>query len=77
MRLTGPDVGSHHTKRYSAEDGVVYRHRTNVETIVLDREAAAHEIAESLPKEETVVPKVDLFLPEALKDAVFVGHLVR
>ena len=68
LRLSGPN----HTKRY--EDNV-YRHRTNVENVVLDREAAAHQIAESLPKEE-VVPKVDLFLPEALRDAIFVGHLV-
>lgn len=73
LRLSGPNA----TKAYENTDGsTVYRHRTNVETVVLDREKAAHEIAESLPKEETVVPKVDLFLPEALRDAVFVGHLV-
>ncbi|KAL3795263.1 hypothetical protein HJC23_008348 [Cyclotella cryptica] len=75
LRLTGPDFGAHHTKRYD-ESLEIYRHRTNVETIVLDREAAAHQIAESLPKQEDIVPKVDLFLPEALKDAIFVGHLV-
>ena len=75
LRLTGPDSGTHPTKRYD-ESLEIYRHRTNVETVVLDREAAAHQIAESLPKEEDVVPKVDLFLPEALRDAIFVGHLV-
>lgn len=81
LRLTGPNA----TKRYrdanndssaSSADDAVYRHRTNVETVVLDREKAAHEIAESLPEAESDVPKVDLFLPEALKDSVFVGHLV-
>ena len=52
------------------------RKRTNIENVVLDREVAAHEIAEALPKEITTVPRVDLFIPEALKDAVFVGHVV-
>jgi inorganic pyrophosphatase/exopolyphosphatase len=73
LRLTGPNS----TKQYENTDGsTVYRHRTKVETVVLDREEAAHQIAQSLPQEETVVPRVDLFLPEALKDAIFVGHLV-
>jgi len=72
LRLTGPDG---RTKRYDDEHGIV-RKRTNIENVVLDREAAAHEIADALPKEITTVPKVDLFVPEALKDAVFVGHLV-
>lgn len=72
LRLAGSDGK---TKRYDDEHGIV-RKRTNIENVVLDREAAAHEIAEALPKEITVVPKVDLFVPEALKDAVFVGHLV-
>ncbi|KAL3804917.1 hypothetical protein HJC23_006689 [Cyclotella cryptica] len=75
LRLTDPDSGAHYTKRYD-NSLEIYRHHTNVETIVLDREAAAHQIAESLPKEDDIVPKVDLFLPEALKDAIFVGHLV-
>jgi manganese-dependent inorganic pyrophosphatase len=71
LRLSGPNA----TKRYD-ESSTVYRHRTNVENVVLDREVAAHQIASSLPKQTSVVPQVDLFLPEALKDAVFVGHLV-
>ncbi|KAL9185808.1 hypothetical protein ACHAXT_003585 [Thalassiosira profunda] len=72
IRLAGADGKS---KRYDDEHGIV-RKRTNIETVVLDREVAAHEIAEALPKEISVVPKVDLFVPEALKDAIFVGHLV-
>mmetsp|Transcript_15435 Transcript_15435/g.33429 ORF Transcript_15435/g.33429 Transcript_15435/m.33429 type:complete len:473 (+) Transcript_15435:63-1481(+) len=72
LRLTGPDG---QTKRYDDEHGIV-RKRTNIEKVVLDREVAAHEIAEALPKEISTVPKVDLFLPEALKDAIFVGHIV-
>ena len=72
LRLTGPDG---QTKRYDDEHGIV-RKRTNIEKVVLDREVAAHEIAEALPKEITTVPKVDLFVPEALNGAIFVGHLV-
>mmetsp|Transcript_22593 Transcript_22593/g.48977 ORF Transcript_22593/g.48977 Transcript_22593/m.48977 type:complete len:487 (+) Transcript_22593:166-1626(+) len=71
LRLTGPD-GSQ-TKRY--DDGI-FRKRTNIENVVLDRQDAAREITEALPEEITVVPKVDLYAPDALKDAVFVGHLV-
>lgn len=70
LRLTGPDG---QTKQYN--DGIV-RKRTNIEKVVLEREVAAHEIATALPKEITTVPKIDLFVPEALKDAIFVGHLV-
>lgn len=72
LRLAGTDGK---TKRYDDEHGIV-RKRTNIENVVLDREVAAHEIAEALPKEITTVPRVDLFIPEALKDAVFVGHVV-
>eukprot|EP00585_Thalassiosira_rotula_P011559 CAMPEP_0196143934 /NCGR_PEP_ID=MMETSP0910-20130528/14141_1 /TAXON_ID=49265 /ORGANISM="Thalassiosira rotula, Strain GSO102" /LENGTH=96 /DNA_ID=CAMNT_0041405453 /DNA_START=5 /DNA_END=291 /DNA_ORIENTATION=+ len=49
LRLTGPDG---RTKRYDDEHGIV-RKRTNIENVVLDREAAAHEIADALPKEIT------------------------
>mmetsp|Transcript_33976 Transcript_33976/g.82167 ORF Transcript_33976/g.82167 Transcript_33976/m.82167 type:complete len:481 (-) Transcript_33976:162-1604(-) len=72
LRLTGPDGL---TKRYDDDHGIV-RKRTNIEKVVLEREAAAHEIATALPKEITTVPKVDLWIPEALKEVVFVGHLV-
>lgn len=71
LRLAGPD---NKTKQY--DDGVL-RKRTQVETDVLAREKAAHELADALPKEISIaIPSIDLFLPEALKDAVFVGHIV-
>ena len=40
------------------------------------KELLAEEIVEALPKDSTSVPSVELFLPELLKDATFVGHLV-
>ncbi|KAL7472164.1 hypothetical protein ACHAXS_012503 [Conticribra weissflogii] len=70
LRLAGSEPN---TKQY---DGGIVRKRTDIENYVLERETAAHEIAEALPKEITSIPKIDLFLPEALKDAIFVGHLV-
>ena len=39
----------------------------------MENAAVDHEIAVHL---NPTIPKVDMFLPEALKDAVFVGHLV-
>ncbi|KAL9183294.1 hypothetical protein ACHAXT_005081 [Thalassiosira profunda] len=71
LRLAASDGG----KRYDDEHGIT-RKRTDIEKVVLEREAAAHEIAEALPKEAAVVPKVELFMPEALRDSIFVGHLV-
>eukprot|EP00569_Conticribra_weissflogii_P007499 CAMPEP_0171344890 /NCGR_PEP_ID=MMETSP0878-20121228/20397_1 /TAXON_ID=67004 /ORGANISM="Thalassiosira weissflogii, Strain CCMP1336" /LENGTH=487 /DNA_ID=CAMNT_0011848183 /DNA_START=87 /DNA_END=1550 /DNA_ORIENTATION=- len=70
LRLAGSEPN---TKQY---DGGIVRKRTDIENYVLERESAAHEIAEALPKEITSIPKIDLFIPEALKDAIFVGHLV-
>eukprot|EP00985_Skeletonema_marinoi_P027573 scaffold22891_cov151-Skeletonema_marinoi.AAC.8 len=70
LRLAGPD---NKTKQY---DGGVLRKRTQVEADVLAREKAAQELADALPKESSTIPTINLFLPEALKDAVFVGHLV-
>jgi len=70
LRLAGPD---NKTKQY---DGGVLRKRTQVEADVLAREKAAHELADALPEESSTIPTINLFLPEALKDAVFVGHLV-
>jgi inorganic pyrophosphatase/exopolyphosphatase len=70
LRLAGADGK---TKQYN--DGVL-RQRTQVEVDVLAREKAAHTLADALPKEISTIPTVDLFIPEALKDAVFVGHLV-
>ncbi|EJK68897.1 hypothetical protein THAOC_09887 [Thalassiosira oceanica] len=69
LRLaTGEDGKS---KKYS-EDGSVVRKRTHIENIVIDREKEAQKITESLPEQEAS----RLFMPEGLKDAVFVGHLV-
>lgn len=69
LRLVSADGKS---KRYNDEIGVA-RRRTVIETAVLEREGNAHEIAEALVPS---FPKIDLFLPDALKDALFVGHLV-
>lgn len=62
-----------HEKKY---DGDIVRKRTEVEEQVISKEHQAEEIIEALPKVSSTVPKVELFLPEILKDAVFVGHLV-
>jgi inorganic pyrophosphatase/exopolyphosphatase len=75
LRLVGPDINGHQTRKYD-EDSDINRRRTVLESNVLERVSAATEIVESLPEEGENVPKVDLFLPENLKDAVFVGHLV-
>ena len=72
LRLAGPD---NQTKQYNVEAGVL-RKRTQVESDVLAREKAAHELADTLPKEISTIPTIDLFVPEALNDAIFVGHLV-
>ena len=62
-----------HEKKYG--DGDIVRKRTEVEEQVIAKEADAELIVESLPKDDSV-PKVDLYLPQSLKDVVFVGHLV-
>jgi len=59
-------------KRYDDDNGIV-RRQTVVEKAVIARGDTAHGIAETLVP---AAPKVDMFLPEALRDAVFVGHLV-
>ena len=61
-----------HEKKY---DGDIVRKRTEVEEQVIAKEADAELIVESLPKDDSV-PKVDLYLPQSLKDVVFCGHLV-
>lgn len=61
-----------HEKKY---DGDIVRKRTEVEEQVIAKEADAELIVESLPKDDTV-PKVDLYMPQSLKDVIFVGHLV-
>mmetsp|Transcript_11321 Transcript_11321/g.21192 ORF Transcript_11321/g.21192 Transcript_11321/m.21192 type:complete len:468 (-) Transcript_11321:99-1502(-) len=58
------------------DDSGFVRKRTEVEEQVISHEQEAENIVDALPSDENVIPKVDLFLPEILKDAVFVGHLV-
>ena len=57
-------------------DGDIIRKRTQVEEQVISHEAEAEKIVEALPTDAKSIPRVELFLPELLKDAVFVGHLV-
>ena len=58
-------------------DGDIVRKITEVEKQVLSHEAQADVIVHALPKEDSsALPQVDLFLPDVLKNAVFVGHIV-
>lgn len=57
---------------YDDERGVI-RRQTVIEQAVIARLSQAQAVAEALGPS---IPKVDMFLPEALKDSVFVGHLV-
>lgn len=57
-------------------DGDIVRKRTRIEEMVISKEEEAERIVGALPKDATQVPKVELFLPEVLRDALFVGHLV-
>ena len=57
-------------KQYSSE---ISRHRTEVEQQVIDHERQAGEIVHALRDD---LPDIDLFLPDVLKNAVFVGHIV-
>lgn len=59
-------------KQYT--DGVT-RNRTEVERQAIAKEKQAEAIIDTLPEDDKH-PDVDLYLPEVLKDAVFVGHLV-
>lgn len=60
-----------HGKLYDSD---IVRKRTEVEEQVIAKEQVAEHIVDSLPKEQD--HKIDLFLPEILNDAIFVGHLV-
>lgn len=70
--------GDQTLKKYNegADGDVIARKRTHIEEEVLKQVENAEQIVDALPKDEKEVPKVDLFLPELLKDATFVGHLV-
>lgn len=72
LRLKAGDDG----KKYN-EEGIV-RKRTEVERQVIEHEKQADEIVHSLPAttSPSSVPHIDLFLPDVLKNAVFVGHIV-
>ncbi len=65
-------------KKYNeGDDGsIIARKPTHIEEQVMAQVENAEHIVDALPKDDQVVPKVDLFLPEVLKDAMFVGHLV-
>jgi len=57
------------------ETGIV-RNPTEVERQSMMNFVKAGKIVESLPEDYASVPDMELYLPEMLKDAVFVGHLV-
>jgi manganese-dependent inorganic pyrophosphatase len=61
------------SKKY--DDGIV-RRRTEVEKQVISHEQVADEIVHSLPATSPSLPHINLFLPDVLKNAVFVGHIV-
>ena len=77
LRLAAGDSG----KRYNEEGGIV-RRRTEVEKQVIAKGKAANTIVRKLPaeeKEEEAASKekeVGLFLPDMLRGALFVGHIV-
>lgn len=76
LRLLGPEINGQATRKYG-DDSDMLRRQTRIEADMLARESAVSVIVDALPEDDTVTPQVDLFLPEGLKDAVFVGHLVR
>ncbi len=66
-------------KKYNLQgvDGdIITRKPTHIEEEVLKQVQNAEQIVDSLPKDDKEIPNVKLFLPELLKDATFVGHLV-
>jgi manganese-dependent inorganic pyrophosphatase len=72
LRLKAGEDG----KKYD-ESGTIVRKQTEVEKQVIEHEAQADEIVHALPKDDyRALPIVDLFLPDVLKNAVFVGHIV-
>lgn len=70
--------GGQSFKKYNEDnDGdIIARKHTPIEEQVLKNVFNAENIVQSLPKTDNDIPAVDLFLPEMLKDALFVGHLV-
>ena len=70
--------GQQSFKKYNegADGDVIARKPTHIEEEVLKQVTNAEHIVDALPKDDSQIPNVDLFLPELLKDATFVGHLV-
>jgi len=67
--------GTKSFKKYN-DDGNIVRKNTVIEEEVMKNVQNAELIVDALPKDSNSTPKVELFLPEMLKDAVFVGHVV-
>lgn len=59
----------------SYDSGIV-RKLTEIEEQVIAKEVEAERIVDALPDDAKSIPEVELFLPEGLSNAVFVGHLV-
>lgn len=78
LRRQHVEKGGKSYKKYNQDNGddIIARKHTPVEEQVLKNVKTAEQIVEALPADDTEVPKVDLFLPEVLKDATFLGHLV-
>ena len=62
-----------HEKKY---DGDLIRKLTEVEEQVISHEREAEKIVDALPKDDSSIPEVDLYLPQSLRDVLFCGHLV-
>jgi hypothetical protein len=68
-----------HSKAYSEgpeTGGEISRKFTEVEEQVISHEKEAEKIVDALPKDESSVPEVDLYMPQSLSDVIFCGHLV-
>ena len=57
-------------------DGGLVRNMNEVEKQVVTKEQTVSKIVGSLPKDASEIPQVELYLPDVLKGAYFVGHLV-
>lgn len=80
-RIEGVKAGASEALRRAAGKGVKYdgniiRKRTEIEVSAIDHGEDAVNIVKALPTDAKAIPKVELFFPQMLRDAVFVGHLV-
>lgn len=62
-----------HDRKY---DNGMSRKLTEVEEQVISHEKEAEKIVDALPKDDSSIPEVDLYMPQSLKDVIFCGHLV-